>query len=155
MSRTVVVTGGTRGIGAGVSEVLAAAGYKVIAATASQEEIEQFAGSKEIDRQLVDVTDNSAVTEFFARLDSLHGLVNCAGILRRHDEYEIEVFEQVINVNLTGHNALLLGCTTLIGGIRWFDCQHRINAQHFWRAVGACLFSFKRRCRAAHQSAVR
>ena len=29
-------------------------------------------------------------------------MVNCAGILRRADEYDIEVFQQVIDVNLTG-----------------------------------------------------
>lgn len=102
MKKTVVVTGGTSGIGAGVSNALHEAGYNVIAATVSKTEIEAFTGPKEIDLQLLDVTDGEAVKDLFAGLDSLHGLVNCAGILRRLDEYDIEVFEQVINVNLTG-----------------------------------------------------
>ena len=102
MKKTVVVTGGTSGIGAGVSDTLHQAGYRVIAATVSEAEIDAFSGSNEIDLRLLDVTDDEAVKSLFAGLDSLHGLVNCAGILRRNDEYEIGVFEQVINVNLTG-----------------------------------------------------
>jgi NAD(P)-dependent dehydrogenase (short-subunit alcohol dehydrogenase family) len=102
MNKTVVVTGGTSGIGAGVSAVLHEAGYSVIAATISQAEIEAFSGPKEIELRTLDVTDDDAVKSFFAGLNELNGLVNCAGILRRNDEYDIEVFEQVINVNLTG-----------------------------------------------------
>lgn len=102
MSRTVVVTGGTSGIGAGVAGVLHEAGYHVIAATVSQTEINAFAGAKDIDLRLLDVTDTASVQDLFKGLQALDGLVNCAGILRRGDEYDIDVFEQVINVNLTG-----------------------------------------------------
>ena len=102
MNKTVVVTGGTSGIGAGVASVLHEAGYHVIAATVSEAEINAFSGPKEIELRTLDVTDDDAVKSFFAELNNLNGLVNCAGILRRNDEYDIEVFEQVINVNLTG-----------------------------------------------------
>ena len=37
-----------------------------------------------------------------ARFDSLDVLVNCAGIIMRGAEYEIETFKTVIDVNLTG-----------------------------------------------------
>lgn len=100
--RKVVVTGGTRGIGAGVAGVLAQGGWEVIAASASQAEIDAFDGPEGIECRLVDVTDTASVGALFSGLDRLDGLVNCAGILRRNDEYDIEVFEQVINVNLTG-----------------------------------------------------
>lgn len=102
MKETVVVTGGTSGIGAGVASALHEAGYKVIAATVSKAEINAYSGPKEIDLRVMDVTDDKAVKALFAGLGDLHGLVNCAGILRRNDEYDIDVFEQVINVNLTG-----------------------------------------------------
>lgn len=102
MTQTVVITGGTSGIGAGVGSVLHRAGYNVVSVTASEAEIESFGGPKEIDRRLLDVTDTEAVNQFFAGLETLDGLVNCAGILRRDDEYDIDVFEQVLNVNLTG-----------------------------------------------------
>jgi NAD(P)-dependent dehydrogenase (short-subunit alcohol dehydrogenase family) len=102
MKNTVVVTGGTSGIGAGVAEVMCEAGFHVIAATVSQNEIDAFSGPSEIEARLLDVTDTSAVNAFFASLDSLSGLVNCAGILMRNDEYDIDVFQRVLDVNLTG-----------------------------------------------------
>lgn len=59
MKPTVVVTGGTSGIGAGVADVLSTAGYHVIAATVSQDEIDQFEGASEIEtwyRQFVELS---------------------------------------------------------------------------------------------------
>ncbi|MDO6481329.1 SDR family NAD(P)-dependent oxidoreductase [Shimia thalassica] len=102
MKGQVVVTGGTRGIGAGVCDVLLQNGYDVIAATADQGEIDTFQGSSDIRLLKLDVTDDGAVADFFAGVGPLVGLVNCAGILRRADEYDIEVFKTVIDVNLTG-----------------------------------------------------
>lgn len=102
MSKTVVVTGGTRGIGGAVSRVLCSAGWTVIAATVSQQEIDVFDGPGDIDLRLLDVTNDDSVTELFGGLVSLDGLVNCAGILQRGAEYDLEVFKTVIDVNLTG-----------------------------------------------------
>lgn len=102
MRKTVIVTGGTGGIGAGVAEVLHDAGYRVIAATVSQAEIDAFIGAPEIETRLLDVTDTAAVDAFFPEFEDLVGLVNCAGILLRGDEYRIDVFQKVLDVNLTG-----------------------------------------------------
>ena len=112
--RTAVVTGGTRGIGAGVSRVLADAGWSVIAASASQAELDAFETHQGVSLELVDVTDDASVARLFASLGRLDGLVNCAGILRRHDEYEIEVFRQVIDVNLTGTMRCCLAARDLL-----------------------------------------
>ena len=100
--KTAVVTGGTRGIGSGVSRVLADAGWSVIAASASDVERDVFAPQEGIELRQIDVTDDCSVKAFFGNLDRLDALVNCAGILRRGDEYDIDVFQQVIDVNLTG-----------------------------------------------------
>ncbi len=102
MNKTVVVTGGTRGIGSAVSRVLAASGWQVIAATISQEEIDVFDGSADIALSLLDVTDDASVNALFSELSQLDALVNCAGILHRGAEYDLEVFQRVIDVNLTG-----------------------------------------------------
>lgn len=102
MKRTVVVTGGTRGIGAAVSRVLFCAGWHVVAASISQAEIDAFDGPAEIDLSLADVTDDFSVNALFAKLDNLDGLVNCAGILQRGEEYDLAVFQRVIEVNLIG-----------------------------------------------------
>lgn len=97
-----IVTGGTRGIGAGVSQSLAKAGWSVIAASASQAEIDAFPAIANIETRLLDVTQDGSVAGLFDGVDTLDGLVNCAGIIRRNDEYDIDVFQQVIDVNLTG-----------------------------------------------------
>ncbi|MEM7258476.1 MAG: SDR family oxidoreductase [Pseudomonadota bacterium] len=102
MQKTAVVTGGTRGIGAAVSHRLAADGWQVIGVSASTDEINAFGTADNIDCRLLDVTDDAAVKDLFAGLDQLHGLINCAGILRRGEEYDLDVFQQVINVNLVG-----------------------------------------------------
>ncbi len=100
--RIAVVVGGTRGIGAGVSRTLARAGWSVIAASASEAERGAFEPEEGIKLRELDVTDSASVSTFFEAIDRLDALVNCAGILRRGEEYDIEVFQKVIDVNLTG-----------------------------------------------------
>jgi len=102
MKKTVVVTGGTRGIGAAVSHVLCRGGWHVIAASNSQKEIDAFESSDDIDVSLLDVTVDVSVDALFANLTKLDALVNCAGILQRDAEYDLSVFQKVIDVNLTG-----------------------------------------------------
>ncbi len=97
-----LVTGGTRGIGAGVARSLAEAGWSVIAASASQAELDAFEAQPGITTQLLDVTDQTSVDAVFGGLTRLDALVNCAGILRRGEEYDIDVFARVLDVNLTG-----------------------------------------------------
>ena len=84
--KTAVVTGGTSGIGAAIGAAFAAAGAKVVAAGLPT----------------LDVTDSTAVDALFAGLDRVDFLVNAAGVIRRDAEYELPVFEQVMDVNLLG-----------------------------------------------------
>jgi NAD(P)-dependent dehydrogenase (short-subunit alcohol dehydrogenase family) len=114
MKQKVVVTGGTSGIGAGVSEALHGAGFQVIAATVSQDEIDLFSGSSEIETCLLDVTDTASVESVFDDLENLAGLVNCAGILVRNEEYNIDVFQKVLDVNLTGTMRCCLAAQPLL-----------------------------------------
>ena len=100
--KKVLVTGGTGGIGIGVAHCLAEVGCSVIAVSASQVELDAFKPQDSIELRLMDVTDQASVDAVFASLDRLDGLVNCAGILRRGDEYDIDVFQRVIDVNLVG-----------------------------------------------------
>ena len=97
-----VVTGGTGGIGAGVVAALCANGWQVVATGASEAEIQAFRSVKNCEAEVLDVTDDAAVSSLFARLDRLDGLVNCAGILRKEEEFDIATFHKVIDVNLTG-----------------------------------------------------
>lgn len=100
--RQAFVTGGTSGIGAGVARTLANAGWSVIAAAVSQSELDAFEAQDGIAVRHLDVTDQASVETAFSDLTQLDALVNCAGILLRGDEYDIDVFARVLDVNLTG-----------------------------------------------------
>lgn len=98
-----VIIGGTGGIGAGIATTLQREGWQVTATGISEDEVAAFRNAvPDANTAMLDVTDNAQVTQFFASLKSLDGLVNCAGILMRGKEYDIEIFEKVININLTG-----------------------------------------------------
>ncbi len=100
-----VVIGGTRGIGAGVTRVLLSKGWSVLATGVSDAEVEAFRREnpqEAVEARTLDVRDHGAVMALFAALKDLDGLVNCAGILARDAEYEIETFERVIDINLNG-----------------------------------------------------
>ncbi|MEO9826327.1 MAG: SDR family oxidoreductase [Paracoccaceae bacterium] len=109
-----LVTGGTGGIGSGVARALASAGWSVIAASASQSEIDEFDPQDGIATQLLDVTDQASVDALFGAQPQLDALVNCAGILRRGDEYDIDVFAKVLDVNLTGTMRCCLAAKPLL-----------------------------------------
>src|SRR3989304_10249430 len=112
--QTVIVTGGTRGIGKGIAEGFLKAGARVIvtyttnevAAAKFKQENSQFA--ENIDIQKLDVTKYEEVERFFKYVDTKYGgfevLVNNAGI--RKDSVLAMMKESdwhdVINVNLTG-----------------------------------------------------
>ena len=100
--RQAFVTGGTSGIGAGVARALAKAGWSVVAASVSQSELDAFEAQDAIAVRRLDVTDQASVESAFSDLTQLDALVNCAGILLRGDEYDIDVFARVLDVNLTG-----------------------------------------------------
>ncbi len=100
-----VVIGGTRGIGAGIVRSLAADGWQVTATGVNADEVASYQQSNPapaVRSTELDVTDQDAVSRFFGSVAALDGLVNCAGILARGAEYEIDTFERVIDVNLTG-----------------------------------------------------
>jgi NAD(P)-dependent dehydrogenase (short-subunit alcohol dehydrogenase family) len=100
-----LVVGGTSGIGAAIGRALQAAGAEVTVTGATDAEVAQALAapdSKGKRAVRLDVTDDAAVRALIDGLQRLDVLVNCAGIIRRQAEHEVDVFEKVIDVNLTG-----------------------------------------------------
>jgi NAD(P)-dependent dehydrogenase (short-subunit alcohol dehydrogenase family) len=109
-----LVTGGARGIGFGVAEALLAAGYAVTVTGLSDAEVAAVPARDHLAAIVLDVTDQASADAAFARLDRLDALVNCAGVLFRGKEYDMDVFQKVIDVNLTGTMRMCVGARPLL-----------------------------------------
>jgi len=103
--RTVMVTGGTSGIGLGCAQAFRDLGARVVATGATEDERRRASddGSNAgIAFSVLDVRDASAVNEFVDGVDRLDVLINAAGVIRRDLEHDPEVFADVLAINLTG-----------------------------------------------------
>jgi acetoacetyl-CoA reductase len=107
MARVAVVTGGTRGIGASISKALKAAGYKVAASYAGNDEAaNKFKAETGIAVYKWDVASYDACTAGLKQVETDLGpvevLVNNAGITRDAPFHRMtpEYWNQVINTNL-------------------------------------------------------
>jgi NAD(P)-dependent dehydrogenase (short-subunit alcohol dehydrogenase family) len=115
--QAVLVTGGTSGIGAGIARAFRAAGARVLVTGLTEAESAAARGEG-FDAAPLDVTDAAAAAAFVGRLERLDALVNCAGMIRRRDEHDVEVFARVVEVNLTGTMRLCAACRPLLARTR-------------------------------------
>ncbi len=98
-----LVTGGTRGIGAGAALALARAGYEVLATGLTAEEVAVAPPHPAIRHAQLDVTSDAQVAGIIGLCPRLDALVNCAGMIQRNGkEFEIDAFRMTIEVNLNG-----------------------------------------------------
>lgn len=103
--KTALVTGGTSGIGAAIGRGLAAAGARVTVTGVTEAEVAAAASAPDFGVQraaVLDVRDEAAVKDLIGGFERLDVLVNCAGTIRRGAEHDLEVFEQVVDINLGG-----------------------------------------------------
>ncbi len=108
MTRTVVVTGATAGIGAGIVHRLVTDGWHVVAAGRRGDRLAELAErhGESLDTAVLDVRDHEAVAELIASTSRRHGLdawVNNAGISQISPFLDIplEQYHDTIATNLT------------------------------------------------------
>ena len=97
--KVALVAGATQGIGAVIANHLAALGAEVTA-------LGLGAGDGTLDAAVevkqADVTKAESVEAALAGMERIDIVFNCAGIIQRGAEHDLDVFEKVIAVNLTG-----------------------------------------------------
>ncbi|QCP06073.1 SDR family NAD(P)-dependent oxidoreductase [Brevibacterium sp. CS2] len=119
--RTAIVTGGARGIGAAVSERLAADGMKVAVLDLNEADAQQVvdrivAAGGEATAIGADITDEAAVEQAVASVASTLGpptvLVNNAGIIKDNMLFKMtpQEFQVVLGVHLTGNFLITKAC---------------------------------------------
>jgi NAD(P)-dependent dehydrogenase (short-subunit alcohol dehydrogenase family) len=100
--RTVVVTGGAKGIGRAIVERFVAAGERVVALGRDQEALQKLPSA--VVTAVCDVTDEHAVSEVFASLPEIDVLVNNAGVAESAPLHRttLESWGRHFDVNVTG-----------------------------------------------------
>ena len=114
MKKQAIVTGGAGGIGSGVTEKLLETGWEVTVTGISDEELSKFPDRPGLSKVRLDVTDQQAIDRLISGFQHLNGLVNCAGILMKSAEFDIENFQKVVDVNLTGTMRMCVAAQPLL-----------------------------------------
>ncbi len=119
----VLIVGGTTGIGAATAECFASLGARVTAAgllpkAASSEHpagvAMPMADLSNVSVVELDATDPVKLPELVRKFPRLSFLINCAGISRDREEYELAVFERVLATNLTATMRASMECRHLL-----------------------------------------
>jgi NAD(P)-dependent dehydrogenase (short-subunit alcohol dehydrogenase family) len=127
-TRFALVTGGTRGIGAGAALSLAQAGYDVLATGLTAEEVAVAPPHPAIRHARLDVTKDDEVAAIVAACPRIDALVNCAGMIQRNGlEFEIDAFRLTIEVNLNGTMRMCLAA------------KDKLAAKHDGQSEGAIV----------------
>jgi len=110
-NKVALVTGGTSGIGSGISKQFLENGAKVIAiyksddkkADKTQKELSKVRGG-DFTVVKADITNEEEMKEVFAGITNLDFLINCAGISNEDyiDKLTLEQIKETIDVNLIG-----------------------------------------------------
>lgn len=112
--KRVLVTGGSRGLGRGVVDALAAAGARVAIVARTQEQVDKAA--REVtgaSGHMFDIVDYDRIPQLLTEVEAALGgpltsVVHSAGTQHRQpaEEFDLDAFRRVIDVNLTAPFAL-------------------------------------------------
>jgi meso-butanediol dehydrogenase/(S,S)-butanediol dehydrogenase/diacetyl reductase len=105
--KVVLVTGAGSGIGRSTALRMDAEGAILIIIDINEDEIiktKSMLKNKESTANVLDISNLADVKKFFKGLNKLDALINVAGILRFDNSHEVQIddWEKILNVNLTG-----------------------------------------------------
>lgn len=104
MKKTVLITGGVRGIGLAIAKAFQAKNYRVIVTYSKDEASALAAKEAGLDVCHADVSKEADVVKVFSGLKSLDVLVNNAGVslIKQIQDVSLAEFERVFSVNMGG-----------------------------------------------------
>jgi NAD(P)-dependent dehydrogenase (short-subunit alcohol dehydrogenase family) len=101
--KIVLIIGGTSGIGAAIARAFVVEGASVTVTGITTDEASKSRVSLPgADARALDVRDTTAIQELIAGFEALDHVINCAGMIRRGAEHNLDIFDDVIDVNLIG-----------------------------------------------------
>ena len=133
--KTVLVTGGVRGIGASIALAFLKKGYRVCATYSKDEASAQKISTQGVETYRADVSKESDVKALFAQIGKVDVLVNNAGVslIKQIQDVTYEEYDKVMKINVGG--AFLCSREAAKGMI---DAQNGliINVSSGWGEVG-------------------
>ena len=102
--KTVLVTGGVRGIGRGIALAFLKKGYRVCVTYSRDEENAALAKAEGLEVYRADVAEEAAVKDLFDKIGRLHVLVNNAGVslIKQIQDVSYDEFGRLMSVNVGG-----------------------------------------------------
>ncbi|MBQ8295698.1 MAG: SDR family oxidoreductase [Clostridia bacterium] len=134
--KTVLVTGGVRGIGESIALAFLKKGYRVCAIYSQDEVSAKRIEEKGVETYRADVSNEKDVVELFAKIGKVDVLVNNAGVslVKQIQDVNYEEFMRVMGVNVGG--AFLCSREAAKGMIQR-QSGVIINVSSVWGEVGA------------------
>ena len=134
--KTVLVTGGTRGIGVSISKAFLKKGYRVVAVYQSDEENARLIEQTGVEIYRADVSNEREVKDLFDKVGRVDILVNNAGVslIKQIQDVSFEEWQRLFAVNVGG--AFL--CTKeAVKGMISRQNGLIVNISSVWGEVGA------------------
>ncbi len=133
--KTVLITGGTGGIGSAFSRAFLAHGANVIVCDVA---LPKADADPAIRYEVADVRDDVAVDRLAASITTLDVVIHCAGRLSRWEEYKPDIFKDILDIHLVGalrlansfrpHLKASGGCIINIGSMYSFSGAPQVPA---------------------------
>ena len=103
-TKTVLVTGGVRGIGRAIAEAFLKKGYRVVVTYSKDEENARLAKEAGLETYRADVKSEEQILALFDSLKEVDILVNNAGVslIKQIQDTTKAEFDELVSVNLTG-----------------------------------------------------